>query len=125
METAEAPQDLLTLLLAAQDPETGNGLTDLAVRANIATFIAAGHETTANALTWALYCLSQDEAAQEQVEAEIDAAGEGDFALDALPSRGPWWKRGCACSRPCPSSAVRPSSRIGSGGSRCPRAPSC
>ncbi len=85
METAEAPQDLLTLLLAAQDPETGNGLTDLAVRANIATFIAAGHETTANALTWALYCLSQDEAAQEQVEAEIDAAGEGDFALDALP----------------------------------------
>ncbi|GJE39193.1 hypothetical protein KHHGKMAE_3272 [Methylobacterium persicinum] len=85
MAQGEGPQDLLTLLLAAQDPETGNGLTDLAVRANIVTFIAAGHETTANALTWALYCLSQDEAAQERVEAEVDAAPEGDFTLDALP----------------------------------------
>ena len=85
MEKGEAPQDLLTLLLAAQDPETGNGLSDLAVRANIVTFIAAGHETTANALTWALYCLSQDEAAQERVEAEIDGAGEGDLAVEALP----------------------------------------
>ena len=54
------PRDLLTLLLEAQDPETGKGLTDLEVKANIVTFIAAGHETTANALTWALYCLSQD-----------------------------------------------------------------
>ena len=57
MARAEAPRDLLTLLLAAQDPETGNGLSDLAVKANIVTFIAAGHETTANSLTWTLYCL--------------------------------------------------------------------
>jgi cytochrome P450 len=85
MEAGDAPQDLLTLLIAAQDPETGNGLSDLAVRANIVTFIAAGHETTANALTWALYCLSQDEAAQERVEAEVDRAEEGDFTLGALP----------------------------------------
>ena len=73
------------VLLAAQDPETGNGLTDLAVKANIVTFIAAGHETTANSLTWALYCLSQDPAAQARVEAEIDAAGPGDFAVERLP----------------------------------------
>ncbi len=85
MQEGEAPQDLLTLLIAAQDPETGNGLSDLAVRANIVTFIAAGHETTANALTWALYCLSGDGAAQSRVEAEVDAAGDGDFAPDALP----------------------------------------
>ncbi|TXN82090.1 cytochrome P450 [Methylobacterium sp. WL8] len=80
-----APQDLMTLLLAAQDPETGKGLTDLEVQANIITFIAAGHETTANALTWALYCLAKDDAARERLEAEVDAAGEGDFALDTLP----------------------------------------
>jgi cytochrome P450 len=85
MEREEGPRDLLTLLLAAQDPETGVGLSDLSVRANIATFIAAGHETTANALTWALYCLSQDEAAQDRVEAEVDAAGGDDFVADALP----------------------------------------
>lgn len=85
MAQGEAPRDLLTLLLAAQDPETGNGLSDLAVKANIVTFIAAGHETTANSLTWALYCLSQDPTAQARVEAEIDAAGPGDFAVERLP----------------------------------------
>lgn len=85
METGEPPRDLLTLLLAAQDPETGNGLSDLAVKANIVTFIAAGHETTANALTWALYCLSQDLSAQARVEAEVDAAGAGYFSADELP----------------------------------------
>ncbi|RZK96707.1 MAG: cytochrome P450, partial [Methylobacterium sp.] len=80
-----APQDLMTLLLAAQDPETGKGLTDLEVQANIVTFIAAGHETTANALTWALYCLAKDDAARERLEAEVDAAGDGDVAIEALP----------------------------------------
>jgi cytochrome P450 len=83
----EAPHDLMTLLLAAQDPETGRGLTDLEVKANIVTFIAAGHETTANALTWALYCLSQDEASRTRVEAEVDAAAgpDGALQLDRLP----------------------------------------
>ncbi len=71
--TGEAPQDLLTLLLQAADPETGQGLSDLEVRANIVTFIGAGHETTANALSWALYLLSQAPAARERVEKEADA----------------------------------------------------
>ena len=85
MARGEAPRDLLTLLLEAQDPETGNGLSDLAVKANIVTFIAAGHETTANSLTWTLYCLSQDPAAQARIEAEVDAAGPGDFSAERLP----------------------------------------
>ncbi|AWN41893.1 cytochrome P450 [Methylobacterium durans] len=86
MEAGAAPQDLLTLLLAAQDPETGKGLTDLEVKANIVTFIAAGHETTANALTWALYCLSQDGAARARLEAEVDAAaGQDGFHYPDLP----------------------------------------
>lgn len=81
-----APQDLLTALLAAQDPETGKGLTDLEVKANIVTFIAAGHETTANALTWALYCLSQDEEAAARVRREVDAAATDEgFSVDDLP----------------------------------------
>ena len=49
---AEAPRDLLTLLLSARDPESGRGMSDEDMRANILTFILAGHETTANALTW-------------------------------------------------------------------------
>ena len=81
-----APTDLLTLLLQAQDPETGKGLTDLEVKANIVTFIAAGHETTANALTWALYCLSQDAGARARIEAEVDAVSEGEgFDAERLP----------------------------------------
>ncbi len=83
METGGAPQDLLTLLLAAQDPETGKGLTDLEVKANIVTFIAAGHETTANALTWALYCLSQDEDVRERLEREVDAVASPDGSFDS------------------------------------------
>ena len=71
---ATPPQDLLTLLLRAADPETGRGLSEEDVRANIITFIGAGHETTANALTWTLYLLSQAPDWRARVEAEIDAA---------------------------------------------------
>ncbi len=85
---APAPEDLLTLLLKATDPETGQGLTDLEVRANIVTFIGAGHETTANALSWSLYLLSQAPEIRARVEREVAealAASPGDPpALDRL-----------------------------------------
>ena len=64
------PNDILTLLLEARDPETGQGLTDEELRANIVTLIAAGHETTANAVTWSMFLLSQDAVWQERVAAE-------------------------------------------------------
>ncbi|MBL0403130.1 cytochrome P450 [Microvirga aerilata] len=75
---APAPRDLLTLLLEAADPETGKGLSDIEVRTNIITFIGAGHETTANALSWSLYLISQDERIRAKVEREVDEVlGEG------------------------------------------------
>jgi cytochrome P450 len=40
------PRDILTLLLEARDPQSGEALREVEVRANILTFIAAGHETT-------------------------------------------------------------------------------
>lgn len=74
------PRDLLTLLLEAADPETGKGLSDVEVRTNIVTFIGAGHETTANALAWSLYLLSQDERARARIEREVDEVlGDADF----------------------------------------------
>jgi len=73
-EGAEPPRDVLTLLLAARDPETGRGLAEDSIRANIATFINAGHETTANALTWTLYLLSQSPEWRERAEADADHA---------------------------------------------------
>jgi cytochrome P450 len=84
----EAPRDLLTLLLAAHDPETGRPLPEPDIRANIVTFIGAGHETTANALTWTLYLLSQSPEWRERAEAEADAAFDPGrpAALDACPA---------------------------------------
>lgn len=64
------PRDILTLLLEAQDPETGRGISEAEVRANIVTFMAAGHETTANAIAWTLYLLSQSPEWRERVRAE-------------------------------------------------------
>ena len=89
---AEAPSDLLTLLLSAQDPESGRGMSDEDMRANILTFILAGHETTANALTWTLYLLSQSPEWRERAEAEAEqsfdperpAATEGCETLRAI-----------------------------------------
>ena len=66
------PRDILTLLLEASDPETGRGLSDVAVGANVITFIGAGHETTANALAWALYLISQAPDMRDRLEAEVD-----------------------------------------------------
>ncbi|QYE35263.1 cytochrome P450 [Polymorphobacter sp. PAMC 29334] len=71
-DPAAAPRDLLTLLFEARDPETGEGLTPAVVRDNVLTFLGAGTETTSSALSWALYLLSQDHAARERIEAEVD-----------------------------------------------------
>ncbi len=71
-DPAAAPNDLLTLLLQAADPETGEHLSDVEVKANLVTFIVAGHETTSNALTWTLFLLSGNEDARAAVEAEAD-----------------------------------------------------
>ena len=73
----EAPRDLLTLLMSAKDPENGRGIAEADVRANIVTFINAGHETTANALTWTLYLLSQSPEWRERAEADADQAFDG------------------------------------------------
>ncbi|MFT4098516.1 MAG: cytochrome P450 [Rhodoblastus sp.] len=72
-EGGAAPRDILTLLLEAQDPETGRGMREEDLRSNIVTFIGAGHETTANALTWTFYLLSQAPDWRAEVEAEADA----------------------------------------------------
>lgn len=77
-----APPDLLTHLLSARDP-AGEALSTREVHDNIVTFIGAGHETSANALTWTLYLLSQSPHWRARVEAEIDTyAHEGPHFAD-------------------------------------------
>jgi cytochrome P450 len=69
--TGERHEDLLSLMLDAKDPETGKGLNDLDIRDNILTFVSAGHETTALALTWTFFLLSRHPAIEQRVLAEI------------------------------------------------------
>ena len=83
---ADVPEDFLTLLLRAEGPD---GLTRGEIEDNIITFIGAGHETTARALGWTLYCLAEAPWERDAVEAEIDTvlAREPDPTkwLDAMP----------------------------------------
>jgi len=51
--------DLLSLLFAAQDQETGNGMSEQQLEDEVTTIFMAGHETTANALAWTFYLLAQ------------------------------------------------------------------
>lgn len=65
--------DLLSMLLLAQDEEGGTGrMTDLQLRDEAMTLFLAGHETTANALAWTWYLLSQNPSAEARLHREID-----------------------------------------------------
>jgi cytochrome P450 len=66
--------DLLSMLLATQD-EDGGSMSDQQIRDEAMTLFLAGHETTANALSWALYLLAKNPAARARLEAEVDALG--------------------------------------------------
>ena len=68
-DNGDGPRDLLALLLDASRAE---GLTEEEIQANVLTFIAAGHETTANAITWSLFLLGQDPQWRERVANEAD-----------------------------------------------------
>ena len=64
--------DLLSMLLLASDEEGSGGMSDVQVRDEALTLFLAGHETTANALTWAWYLLSQNPEAEATFHAELD-----------------------------------------------------
>jgi cytochrome P450 len=80
------PRDMLTVLLSAEDPETGRRMSDAEVKANILTFFVAGQETTAAALTWAVYLLSQapDWCARVTAESEQKWSGPVEGLADRL-----------------------------------------
>jgi cytochrome P450 len=72
--------DLLSMLLLAQDEEKsgeGDRMTDEQVRDEALTLFLAGHETTANALTWTWYLLSQHPDVEGRLHSEIDRVLQG------------------------------------------------
>lgn len=67
--------DLLSMLIAAHDDEgDGKGMTDRQLRDELVTIMMAGHETTAVALSWTWYLLSQHLDVEARLHAELDSA---------------------------------------------------
>jgi cytochrome P450 len=77
------PEDLLTHLIRARD-ENGARMNDKQVRDEVLTLFVAGHETTATALAWSIYCLCRHPEIYAAVEREVDAL-DGEPTFDHLP----------------------------------------
>jgi cytochrome P450 len=78
---AKEDGDLLSMLLLARDENTGEGMSDEQLRDEAVTILQAGHEPTADALTWTFYLLSQAPAVRQKHEEEV-----GTVLGDRVPS---------------------------------------
>jgi cytochrome P450 len=86
-QTSEEHFDFLSMLMATRDRETDQPMSDKELIDEVLTLIVAGHETTAAALTWTWYLISQHPDTQAQLQAEADRAGEYQtLGLDAAES---------------------------------------
>lgn len=69
---ADPPDDLLSMLMASRDEETGERLSEDELRDEVLTFLAAGHETTAHALAWTVWLLGRHAGPRRRLLAEVD-----------------------------------------------------
>lgn len=77
--------DILQSLLAVTDPVTGTQFGVRELCEQVATMFLAGHETSASALSWALYLLAKDQGVQERVRAEaVNVVGDRPLAFGDL-----------------------------------------
>jgi cytochrome P450 len=82
--------DVLSMLLLARDEDDGTQLTDRQIRDEVMTLLLAGHETTANALTWTWHELSKHPGALARLDAEVqEIAGTRPITTDDLLAL-PW-----------------------------------
>ncbi|MEN2470057.1 cytochrome P450 [Burkholderia sp. GS2Y] len=65
--------DVISLLLAARDPDTGAPLTEREVHDEVMTVFLAGHETTGSGMAWGLYALAQHPGVLRRLREELDA----------------------------------------------------
>ncbi len=77
--------DLLSLLVLATDSDGGAALSDVEIRDELMTMFFAGHETSAAALTWALYLLASHPSIADEVRAEVASLGVDRVGLADLP----------------------------------------
>jgi cytochrome P450 len=78
--------DLLAVLLAAQDDETGESLSDTEVRDELSTILFAGAETTASTLSWTFHELARNPEVEKQLVTEIkEVVGDRPVAIEDVP----------------------------------------
>jgi cytochrome P450 len=76
--------DLLAMLMAARDRKSGEAMTDRQLLDEIMTMIIAGHETTASALNWMWYLISQNPDVEHKLHQEIDALSPARATIDEI-----------------------------------------
>jgi cytochrome P450 family 110 len=76
--------DILSMLIGSQDAE-GNGMNDEELHDELMTLLFAGHETTATALSWAIYWINSQPEVQEKLLAELATAEDDALSLSRLP----------------------------------------
>ncbi|GMA17163.1 cytochrome P450 [Deinococcus metallilatus] len=77
--------DLLDMLMEAQDADTGERMTDRQLHDEVITIFGAGHETTANALSWAWFLLARHPRVLARLQAEVDTVlGDREPGLEDL-----------------------------------------
>lgn len=81
---APAGDDILSLMIGARYDD-GSAMTDDQIRDELFTLLAAGHETTAIALAWAMYWLHRNPDALERLRAELARVGDDTDAIAGLP----------------------------------------
>ncbi len=69
--TGDSPGDLLDMLCSARDPETGAPMSERQIRDEVLTLFAAGHETSATAMSWTLWLLSRHPEVAQRLDAEL------------------------------------------------------
>ncbi|KAB8320746.1 cytochrome P450 [Tolypothrix campylonemoides VB511288] len=85
--SGENPGDLLSMMMQAQDEEDGSRMSDKQLRDEIATLIFAGHETSANTLTWIWMLLSENPEVQTKLRQEIkEVLGDRVPTIADIPS---------------------------------------
>jgi cytochrome P450 len=83
----DAGHDLLGMLMAARDEETGEAMDNRQLRDEVMTMVLAGHETTANALSWVFYLLSKNPAVARRVQQEArEVLGQRAPGMEDLPN---------------------------------------
>ena len=75
--------DALSMLLASRDAQTNDGMNDRQVRDEVMTLFVAGHETTANALTWTWYLLARNPECAEELRTQLERDAQTPY-LDAV-----------------------------------------